>query len=448
MYLGASADTTGHSSPPRPQGAGSVIADWFITTATSPHPGWYPPTTASPRRDKHSSVPFFPTLLPASMATPAAAAARSPLATAQAAWPPWMRRRGSVLLLLPAVLLVGALLHAVAPKVPHLLAGHGAEVGAVDAFGFVTRASDDAGALAEGIAAHDCAALGRRVEPAWVDREAAVASIPEFLSLYAGRQVKENAGGMRADHSFGLFTVVRALQPKVFIESGVFKAHASWLVSAALPGTKIVSIDPNPQSCESARRGIAAAGGDPTLLLTCMTGEQFVDFAAIDWDSVLPGEDVAAARDSTLVLIDDHNSGPKRLMEASLRGFTHTIFDDNYSPTMKGDIYSVKQACARSDAVRAAWSGDMTDRFATVRSRGIPWSRHIAAGDAMASLIDEYYELPPLATFNLSQQTRVSESETAPPLVSTLDMWQSTGLSALPLEEYSAHTHIAYVKLR
>lgn len=353
------------------------------------------------------------------------------------------------MVLLPAVLLVGALLHAVAPRVPHLPVGQGAEVGAVDGFGLVpTRVVHGAGAPAEVLAAYDCAALGRRAEPAWVDRDAALASIPEFLSIYARRQVQENAGGMRADHSFGLFTVVRALRPKVFIESGVFRAHASWLVSAARPGTKIVSIDPNPQSCEAARRGIAAAGGDPTELLTCMTGEQFVDFAAIDWDSVLPGEDAAAARDSTLVLIDDHNSGPKRLMEASLRGFTHTIFDDNYSPTMLGDIYSVKQACARGDAVKATWAGAMTDRFSTVRSRGIPWSRHLAVGDAMASLMDEYYELPPLATFNLSRQTRVSESETAPPLVSTLELWQSTGLSALPLEEYSAHTHIAYVKLQ
>lgn len=357
-----------------------------------------------------------------------------------------MRRRGSAVLLLPAVLLVGALLHAVAPKVPHFLAGQGAALAAVDGFGLVTTRAADA--AAEGTAGYDCAALGRRAEPAWVNREAAVASIPEFLSLYAGRQVKENAGGMRADHSFGLFTVVRALRPKVFIESGVFKAHASWLVSAALPGTRIVSIDPNPESCKAAQRGIAAAGGDPTELLTCMTGDKFVDFSAVDWDTVLPGEDAAAARDSTLVLIDDHNTGPKRLMEVSLRGFTHTIFDDNYSPTMKGDIYSVKQACARGDVVQATWPGVLTDRFATVRSRGIPWSRHVAVGDAMATLMEEYYELPPLATFNLSRQTRVSESETAPPLVSTQEMWQSTGLSGLPLEEYSAHTHIAYVKLR
>lgn len=378
------------------------------------------------------------------MATPAAP--RSPLGTARLALPPWMCRRGSAVLLLPAVLLVGALLHTVAPKVPHFLPGQGAALVAVDGFSLVTTRAADA--AAEGTAGYDCGALGRRAEPAWVNREAAVASIPEFLSLYAGRQVKENAGGMRADHSFGLFTVVRALRPKVFIESGVFKAHASWLVSAALPGTRIVSIDPNPSSCEAARRGIAAAGGDPTELLTCMTGKKFVDFSAIDWDSVLPGEDAAAARDSTLVLIDDHNAGPKRLMEASLRGFTHTIFDDNYSPTMKGDIYSVKQACARGDVAQATWPGGMLDNFAMVRSKGIPWSRHVAVGDAMATLMEEYYELPPLATFNLSRQTRVSESETAPPLVSTLEMWQSTGLSGLPLEEYSTHTHIAYVKLR
>ncbi|GAB0489018.1 hypothetical protein MMPV_000233 [Pyropia vietnamensis] len=360
-----------------------------------------------------------------------------------------MRRRGSALLLLPTVLLVGAFLHAAAPKVPHFLSGQGVELTPVNGFGIpTTRAVEDADAPAEGTTAYDCAALGRRAEPAWVDRKAAVASIPEFLSIYAGRQVKENAGGMRADHSFGLFTVVRALRPKVFIESGVFRAHASWLVSAALPGTKIISIDPNPQSCEAARRGIAATGGDPTELLTCMTGESFVDFGAIDWDSVLPGEDVAAARESTLVLIDDHNAGPKRIMEASLRGFTHTIFDDNYGPTMKGDIYSVKQACARGDAVQATWAGSMPDRFSTVRTRGVPWSRHVAAGNAMAALMEEYYELPPLATFNLSRQTRVSEAETAPPLVSTLEAWESTGLSSLPLEEYSAHTHIAYIKLR
>jgi len=404
------------------------------------------------------------------------------LASLRAARPCASATRVALLLTLPAVLVGSVLLYGGhvasvgwlrAPKTATTAAAAAAAVAPIPPWPVsrdtVAAAADSAEAAADPVeaaadsaqaadddlvdlAGHDCAALGRRAEPAWVNRSAMAESVPDFLSLYARRRVADNAGGMRADHSFGLYTVVRALRPAVFIESGVFKAHSSWLVSATLPGTRIISIDPSAGACEAARAGIRLAGGDPAVTLTCLTGEAFADFSEVDWDALLSANtslpDVRAVRAATLVLMDDHMAGPRRLAEVALRGFSHVLFDDNYAPTMRGDNYSIKQACARGAAARAAWSGAAPDRFGRIRTGRLPWERHVALGDAMTALMSEYWEVPPLGAPELTQQTRASVAEMAPAVVSDAGVWRETGLGAMTAAEFGVYTHMAYVKLQ
>jgi len=390
------------------------------------------------------------------------------LASLRAARPCASATRVALLLTLPAVLVGGVLFYGGhvasvgwlgAPRAAATAVAETASVAPTPPWPVsrdtVATVADSAEAADDDItvlAGHDCAALGRRAEPAWVDRSALAASVPDFLSLYARRRVTDNAGGMRADHSFGLYTVVRALRPAVFIESGVFKAHSSWLVSATLPGTRIISIDPSAGACEAARASIRLAGGDPAVTLTCLTGEAFADFSEVDWDALLSANgslpDVRAVRASTLVLMDDHMAGPRRLAEVALRGFSHVLFDDNYGPTMHGDQYSIKQACARGAVARAAWSGAALDRFGRVRTRRLPWERHVALGNAMTSLMSEYWEVPPLGAPELTRQTRASVAELAPAVVSDARVWRETGLGAMAQAEFGAYTHMAYIKLQ
>lgn len=48
-------------------------------------------------------------------------------------------------------------------------------------------------------------------------------SIPEFLTLYEKRPMKDNAGGMSSPHMFATWFMLKKLQPKYVIESGVWR---------------------------------------------------------------------------------------------------------------------------------------------------------------------------------------------------------------------------------
>lgn len=91
----------------------------------------------------------------------------------------------------------------------------------------------------------DCNAIGPR-RPEWYNREHLLRSIPEFRRLYEKRPFKQNAGGMRFDHSFALWFMLRQIRPrpKFVIESGAHRGHSTWIIRNSLPSVMIVSISP------------------------------------------------------------------------------------------------------------------------------------------------------------------------------------------------------------
>ena len=64
-----------------------------------------------------------------------------------------------------------------------------------------------------------------------------------FLEIYKNRPVKNNQSGMKIDHCFALFCLLKKIKPSYIIESGVWKGQTTWLIKNVLKNSKIFSID-------------------------------------------------------------------------------------------------------------------------------------------------------------------------------------------------------------
>ena len=67
--------------------------------------------------------------------------------------------------------------------------------------------------------------------------------LDEFSKLYKQRPIHDNSGGAKVPHMFGLFYILKKLNPKFVIESGVWKGQTTWLIEKTLPKAKIFAID-------------------------------------------------------------------------------------------------------------------------------------------------------------------------------------------------------------
>lgn len=220
----------------------------------------------------------------------------------------------------------------------------------------------------------DCQAIGPR-PPAWANREHFIQALPQFASIYSRRPFRENTGGMRFQHSFGLWYILRNLnpEPSVVIESGVNRGHSTWVIRQALPETKIISITPG--------RPIATYSN-----VKYYTNKNFVDFNAINW-----GEE-NIDKEKAVVLFDDHQSAYRRIFEeASRLGFKRFIFDDNCE-YQQCDALSLKWMCETER--KAEWKGYVLDNFGKVRVRQT-WTEHLHQAKKLDSL-QAYYEFPPI----------------------------------------------------
>jgi len=150
------------------------------------------------------------------------------------------------------------------------------------------------------------------------DRQRARESLPEFIEVYRRRPILDNTGGMGLNHSFAVWFILRQMQPRLVVESGVWRGHSTWLIEQAAPNAEIVAIDPRPE-----RRIYSSTRVRYTT----------DDFTRIDWS----GSDVAQA----VLFFDDHQNAYSRLKDMAWLGFRHAIFEDNY-PCGEGDFYSLR----------------------------------------------------------------------------------------------------------
>lgn len=141
--------------------------------------------------------------------------------------------------------------------------------------------------------------------------------LDEFVDLYKNRPVRDNPNGTKFPNLFGLFVILKKVQPELVIESGVYKGQSTWLIERTLPNARIVSIDINLDQREFISKTVEYSNTD----------FKFQDFSNIP--------------ENALVFFDDHQNCIDRIQQCKWFGFKNIVFDDNY-PIGMGDCYSLK----------------------------------------------------------------------------------------------------------
>jgi|TARA_B110000483_G_C18190274_1_gene540640 hypothetical protein len=144
--------------------------------------------------------------------------------------------------------------------------------------------------------------------------------LDEFIELYKERPVKDNSGGMKFPHMFGLFFLLKSLKPDFVVESGIYKGQSTWLIEKTLPNVDLLCLDPN----LNYRKYISESN---------KVKYSNLDFTAQDFSNIPK---------NSLVFFDDHQNFYDRLVYSNFFGFKHVIGEDNY-PASQGDTYSFKK---------------------------------------------------------------------------------------------------------
>ncbi len=202
------------------------------------------------------------------------------------------------------------------------------------------------------------------------DKDLIRKSLDEFYELYKVRPVKENGGGMKSAHLFNTWYALRQLQPKLVIESGVWKGLGTWVIEQAVPDAHIVSIDVTYEHLEYK--------SDRAIYLT-------QDMTTYDWESTFSQyeEQYNIEKKDILVFLDDHQVFLDRLEFVYSMGVKHILYEDNY-PVSQGDTYSPKKVLSCRDYVMD-FAGSRTNHQFTYFDY-----------DRFDTHVKSYQEMPPI----------------------------------------------------
>lgn len=134
-------------------------------------------------------------------------------------------------------------------------------------------------------------------------------SVREFWDLIPSAPVRQRRGGNGFNGSLQLFAIMRALQPPIIVESGVFRGLTTWVMRQACPSARFYCFDP------------------------VLTGLRYRDprahYSESDWSAYdFSGVELTRA----VAFFDDHISQAQRVIEARERGITRLFFDDDAAP--------------------------------------------------------------------------------------------------------------------
>ena len=127
-----------------------------------------------------------------------------------------------------------------------------------------------------------------------------------FLKIYKNRPIRDNSSGMRIDHCFAVYCLLKKIKPKNVIESGIWRGQTTWLIKNTLNNANIFSID-----IDLSKRKIIY---DDVKYLD-------KDISKINWDKL--------NKKKTVIILDDHVCFSKRINFLLKNNFKHIIFDDN-----------------------------------------------------------------------------------------------------------------------
>jgi len=258
-------------------------------------------------------------------------------------------------------------------------------------------------------------------------------NLDDFVSsIYLKRPGNGNAGGGSLFQYYALYSMIKALRPKHIIESGAFKGVGTWFLrQAAGPNVQLVVVSPENPSIYRDPAG------------RYFTGKDFQDFAKIDWCSVLdPAE--------TLLFIDDHQSGVRRMQEAHARGFRHMAFDDNYIPGL-GDNLAGKKVCSSEAHKLMGAPYREQDNFDNSAGRALTPTDYLERQARFNAVVDVYAEFPP--AWDGINRFKIPDDKykalTLPPILSAAqtDTFAVRHGLDTPFES-SKYTHISYVGIK
>ena len=130
--------------------------------------------------------------------------------------------------------------------------------------------------------------------------------VRDFYDLIPTSPVPAKKGGNGFNGCLQIYAVARLLQPKVIIESGVFRGQTTWVLRKACPQATIFCFDVDLSNLKYKDRDAI--------------------YSQADWS----GFDLSAIPASeTLCFFDDHIDQGRRVLEARARGLTRLLFDDN-----------------------------------------------------------------------------------------------------------------------
>ncbi len=255
-------------------------------------------------------------------------------------------------------------------------------------------------------------------------------SLAEFRTIYDGRPIADNSGGMKSPHMFLTWFVLKKLKPKAIVESGVWFGQGTWLFEQACPDAELHCIDLNLNRIQY--RSKKAKYYDR-------------DFSTIDW-SHLPKKE-------TVLFFDDHQNAYERVKTAAWFGFTHFLMEDNYPPS-QGDCYSLKKIFMHSGFT----PGTGTSAQSRVKEKignllGIRGSNqdHISPNDVDEKYLRQnvavYCEMPPVFKTARTRWGDLWDDENYPTPVPLLTSVEKE-YQRIFLDEADYYTWICYVKLK
>lgn len=252
------------------------------------------------------------------------------------------------------------------------------------------------------------------------------AAIPEFLALYNRRPIKENNGGMKSPHMFATWFMLKKINPKNIVESGIWKGQGTWLIEQTLPDANIYSIDVN----LSIRQYVS----DHVQYFKN-------DFSKIDWSII---ED----KENTLLFFDDHQNAFNRIKQGKELGFKQFIFEDNY-PSTHGDCYSLKKAFQHAGFIpnfsNQSWKSKIKNLIKPRKVEKILPNSEDA--NYLKSTLDIYYEFPPVFKKQLTRWKEKWEDDVYP---TPTALYQNVEQDYLKIfdEDADSYTWICYAQLK
>ena len=249
-------------------------------------------------------------------------------------------------------------------------------------------------------------------------------TIPDFLEIYKQKPIDDNQGGMKSPHMFATWFLLKKINPKNVIESGVWKGQGTWLIEKTLPDAKIYSIDLNLSKREYLSEKVMYFD---------------TDFFNIDWS-------IIQEKENTILFFDDHQNAFERIKKCKGLGFKYYLFEDNY-PSGPGDCYSLKKAFQH-----AGFEPDSKERgLSKIIKTLLGKTNRVAPNSKDASylkrVLEIYYEFPPVF---IKKKTRWGDNWDGEIYPTPLPLYEEVEHDYLRVfrEEADSYTWLCYAKIR